>query len=163
MSNLSAKYIGNVPVQVGPKVSEPAMAVMYLEAGIIPVNLIPLSTQTKAYRDAMISMFSITNDKSAVLRVLLAELQNLPDIVVAEQVTLCELAATIAYFMGEHDLVKEILIRVPSNMVSSYIKTLYTSIAIRGWNGEFFKSMMQEKASLVMDQWTAEKERLGIN
>ncbi|CAB4121870.1 hypothetical protein UFOVP27_16 [uncultured Caudovirales phage] len=154
MSNLSAKYEPTVtPAPRAPFPENMAQNLAYLHGGLLPANLLDISTQTSAYRDATIAATYKEGYAPGVLLTFLRELQTIEHVDEKHKVTLCEYAATMAYLSGELELVKEILIRVPSQSVTSYIKTLYTALAIKGWNADAFKNAIDSSSSRAIEHW----------
>jgi hypothetical protein len=154
MSNLSAKFDPNV-TQV-PRVSHTeniAQAVAYLSGGLLPADLLDASTQTFVYRDALIARIYKEGYAEAVLPTFLRELQTINLVGEPYEISLCEYAATAAYLAGELDLTKEILMRVPASLVTSYINTLYKAIAIKKWGKDMFNTAIGNGADNALQQW----------
>jgi hypothetical protein len=154
MSNLSAKYDPEAtPAPRAPFPENMPQTLAYLHGGLMPANLLDVSTQTSAYRDAVIASIYKEGYAPAVLPTFLRELQSTRVIIERFEITLCEYAASAAYLAGELELVKEILLRVPAQLVTSYIKTLYQAIALRQWNSETFKTAIGQSANHAIEQW----------
>lgn len=154
MSNLSAKYDPNVTaVPRAPFPENMSQSLAYLHGGLMPANLLDVSTQTSTYRDAVIASIYKEGYAPAVLPTFLRELQTIENVMEGFEITLCEYAATTAYLSGELELVKDILMRVPGPQVTSYIKTLYQAIALKQWGSEMFNTAIGNGAKSALDQW----------
>ena len=154
MSNLSAKYdpsISKVPRV--PHTENISQTVGYLQGGLLPADFLEASTQTTAYRDAVIARIYKEGYAQAVLPTFLTELQTINLVGESYEVTICEYAATAAYLAGELDLVKEILMRVPSSLATSYIVTLYQAIALKKWSSDIFNTAIGNGADNALQQW----------
>ena len=154
MSNLSAKYdpsINKVPRV--PHTENISQTVGYLQGGLLPADFLEASTQTMAYRDAVIARIYKEGYAQAVLPTFLTELQTINLVGESYEVTICEYAATAAYLAGELDLVKEILMRVPSSLATSYIVTLYQAIALKKWSSDIFNTAIGNGADNALQQW----------
>jgi hypothetical protein len=131
----------------------------YLQGGLMPANLLDVSTQTSAHRDAVIAGIYKEGNAQFVLPTFLRELQTIETVLDPREITLCEYAATAAYLMGELDLVKEILMRVPGPSVTSYIKTLYQAIAIKKWGSDMFNTAIGNGSESAILQWEMVKDQ----
>jgi hypothetical protein len=125
----------------------------YLQGGLLPADFLEASTQTTAYRDAVIARIYKEGYAQAVLPTFLTELQTINLVGESYEVTICEYAATAAYLAGELDLVKEILMRVPSSLATSYIVTLYQAIALKKWSSDIFNTAIGNGADNAIHQW----------
>lgn len=155
MSNLSTKYdpteISPMLITIFDGVQE---AVSYLNKGVLPTDVLRLSTQTPHFRDAvMIIMYHEANIENILPNVFLKQLRTIESVSTPEQITLCEFAATAAYLSGRLDIVKECILRVPPEKITSYIKTLYTAVAIKQWQGRDFRNALTMDAKDCIDRW----------
>ena len=154
MSNLSAKYDpSRDKVPRVPHTENISQTVGYLQGGLLPADFLEASTQTTAYRDAVIARIYKEGYAQAVLPTFLTELQTINLVGEPYEISLCEYAATAAYLAGELDLVKEILMRVPSSLATSYIVTLYQAIAIKNWGQEVFSMAIGNGVDNALQQW----------
>lgn len=154
MSNLSAKFDPDVTkVPRAPHTENIAQTVAYLQGGLLPADMLDASTQTIAYRDAVIAKVYKEGYAETVLPTFLRELQTINLIGESHEITLCEYAATMSYLSGELELTKEILMRVPASLVTSYIKTLYQAIAIKKWSSDIFNTAIGNGADNAIQQW----------
>ena len=158
MLNLSAKYDPSASqiseVTERSNLMNPDMCLAYISGHIgIPGCFLPLSTQTHTYRDAVIALMYKQGSSERVLIELNKKLQTLSVVSTSDEVTLCEYVATAAYLCNEMDLVKEVLLRVPPTMVTTYVQTLYQAIALKQWSGEVFQTVISQGADRSLEQW----------
>ena len=160
MSNLSAKYDPSITqVPRVPITESMSQTLAYLHGGLMPANLLDVSTQTSAYRDAVIAGIYKEGYAPAVLPTFLRELQTIENVMEGFEVTLCEYAATAAYLEGDLELVKEVLMRVPGPSVTSYIKTLYQALAIKKWGKDMFNTAIGNSAQNAIQHWEMVKDQ----
>ena len=137
--------------------------VLYVSSEIVPANLLELSTQTSALRDAFFVTAMRSDDTIERCLITFVKLLSSKERIIDKaDITLCEYAATMAHMAGELDLAKEILMRVPPQQITSYIKTLYNAIAIRKWSSEIFKQAIANTTENALNLWRVEKNALGI-
>lgn len=154
MSNLSAKYDPDVTkVPRVPHTENMSQTLAYLHGGLIPADMLDASTQTTAYRDAIIAGIYKEGYAPAVLPTFLRELQTIQNVMEDFEITLCEYAATTAYLSGHLELTKEILMRVPGPSVTSYIKTLHQAIAVKQWSKDVFSMAIGNGVDNAIQQW----------
>lgn len=154
MSNLSAKFDPNTTqVPRVPHTENISQTVGYLQGGLLPADFLEASTQTMAYRDAVIARIYKEGYAQAVLPTFLRELRTINLVGESYEISLCEYAATAAYLAGELELTKEILMRVPASLATSYIKTLYQAIAIKKWSSDIFNTAISNGADNALQQW----------
>jgi hypothetical protein len=158
MSTLSAKYDPQaVPVNESGNMTEINQIVLYVGSGLLPQNLLRMSTQTSALRDAFVANIARTSMVEGALATFLGKLVTIENVMTAEEIAVCEYAATLAYMTNNIDLVKEILMRVPPKSVNSYLQTLYTAVAVRKWSSEIFNDALAEASTQSLYRWEAEK------
>lgn len=163
MLNLSAKYDPNAPKPPrGGPIKSTQEAILYLSNDMMPRNLWELSTQTTSFKDAMLGAMSTSANKAACLPIILAELSTIDSVLPGEGVVICEFAATIAFMIGELELVKEILLRVPPQYATSYTKTLYTALALKKWSGDQFTMALSNSSSTAQTMWEIESRSLAV-
>jgi len=154
MSNLSAKYDPDVTkVPRAPHTENMSQTLAYLHGGLLPADMLDASTQTTAYRDAIIAGIYKEGYAPAVLPTFLRELQTIQNVMEDFEITLCEYAATTAYLSGHLELTKEILMRVPGPSVTSYIKTLHQAIAVKQWGKDVFSMAIGNGVDNAIQQW----------
>jgi hypothetical protein len=154
MSNLSAKFDPNITkVPKVPHTENMAQTIAYIQGGLMPADMLEASTQTTAYRDAVIAGIYKEGYAPAALTTFLRELQTVENVMEGFEITLCEYAATTAYLSGELELTKEILMRVPGPSVTSYIVTLYQAIALKNWGQEVFSMAIGNGVDNALQQW----------
>ena len=158
MLNLSAKYDPSASliseVTDRSNLMNPDLCIAYISSHTgIPGCFLPLSTQTTAYRDAVIASMYKQGLSETVLIELNTKLQTLSVVSTPDEVTLCEYVATAAYLCNEMDLVKEVLLRVPPTMVTTYVQTLYQAIALKQWSVEVFQIAISTGADQSIQQW----------
>jgi hypothetical protein len=125
----------------------------------IAVGYIPASTFAKAksavFRDALIAYMTKCTDKEKLARVLVYQVQTVQSISTYDDIALIELAATAAYMAGDMTVTKDVLMRVPAQHATRYMKTLHHSIALLNWNTEQFTSQIAQSAPEAIRNWQA--------
>jgi hypothetical protein len=163
MSNLSAKYDPTATYpQITGDITTVEQTVLYVDADIMPSNLLKLSTQTSSFRDAFIVVVLASGQAETCAKTFAKCLSTIEHVTTAEDRALCELTATMAYMADDMNLAKEALLRVPSQLVTSYIKTLYQAIALRKWNAETFKQAIANTTDNALNMWRVEKSSLNL-
>jgi len=163
MSNLSAKYDPQaVNPQMGGSIDVAEQLVLYVSAGIMPSNLLEWSTQTVALRDAFLVIALKSNSTEGCARTFIQALNTVEYVQTKTELTLCEYAASMAYMSGQLDLAKEVIMRVPAQQASNYIKTLYQAIGLRKWTSETFNQAIANTSDNAINMWNVEKESLNL-
>jgi hypothetical protein len=109
--------------------ADPSLVDIYLKNGMYPTNLNNLASQSHVFRDAVLASIGMSSDQSTQLQTLVTKIASTQTIDLPEDVTMCELAATIAWIKEEEHIFKEVLLRVPPNRVTSYLHSLYTNFS----------------------------------
>jgi len=163
MSNLSAKYDPQaVYPQISGSIDGAEQLVLYVSAGIMPSNLLEWSTQTEALRDAFLVIALKSNSTEGCARTFIQALNTVEHVQTKTELTLCEYAASMAYMSGQLDLAKEVIMRVPAQQASNYIKTLYQAIGLRKWTSETFNQAIANTTDNAINMWNVEKESLNL-
>jgi len=164
MSNsLSVKYNpeARFPQIVG-SVDNPELVCMYIASGAFPDNMGMLSTQTSTFKEALFAHMAKTDTIEGMLDTLAKRMQCITEINSQEELLICELTATAAYFAQDYDLVKQTLIRVNPAETSQYLRTLYKALVVNSWSGDKFKAAVYQAHSGAIDTWEHEKLSLNI-
>jgi hypothetical protein len=125
----------------------------------IAVGYIPASTFEKAknapFRDALIAYMARCYDKEKLATVLVYQVQTVQSISTYDQIALIELAATAAYMAGDMTVTKDVLMRVPAQHATKYMKTLHHAIALLNWDSSQFINEVERGANQAISAWTA--------
>ena len=163
MLNLSVRYdVLKSPVTIGSKIKEPGEASMYLMAGMLPENVGNLCANTNSFRDALVYQVIMAGDPMTALSTLVNRLNNLQIVDNKEDVGICEAVATLAFVLGDMELTKETIIRIPPFLATDYIATVYQAFARYSWDSERFKGLILNTGKSALESWDAEKVMVTI-
>jgi hypothetical protein len=162
---LSVRYDSNSkPAIFTSKVDDPKTPVLYLMAGMIPENLVALSTQTSTFRDLVITNILECPDEESVLTTFTQNIRSVEGLISNQtDIVYCEYAASIALAMGNMDLFKEILMRVDPTKLSPLLHTLYeTTIKNKVLDSQLYRQMFKDSKENLNQTWDHLKGTLNI-
>jgi len=161
---LSVRYDSNSkPAIFTSRVADPETPVLYLMAGMIPENLVALSTQTSTFRDLIITNTLECPDEESVLTTFTQNIRSVEGLISNQtDIVYCEYAACIALAMGNMDLFKEILMRVDPTKLSPLLHTLYKTVIHKVIDSQSYRQMFKDSKEAVNQAWDHLKGTLNI-
>jgi hypothetical protein len=126
-------------------------------AGMLPENVGALCANTNNFRDALVHQILASGDPSPALKTLINRLNNLQIVDDKDDAAICEVVATLAYGLGDLELTKETMLRIPPHLGTDYIKTVYRTFAEYKWEPKRFADILTSSGPQALERWNQEK------
>ena len=132
--------------------------------GMVPENLVELSTQTKSFRDLVMAYTLECADTESVLSTFTQNIRSVEGPLFNKtDMVYCEYAASLAFAMGNTDLFKEILLRVDPTKLSSFLYMLYKAIIVdNNLSSDTYIQLVKQAKDENRVLWESEKVSLNI-
>lgn len=159
MLDLHLQYDPNISLRnhIGTGLPDHDMASNMLKSGLLPDNLVEITTRSVNFRDAVINhtirTAASTQEKQTVLELLAAAVASTPSDAEETLRIYSEYTAAFAYAWGETVLATRAVLRNKPNNAGSFLSTIASALN-KKMDTAMFHSLVMNSTANAPDQWT---------